>query len=82
MGARSAALARPTRQLAGGGSSPTSAQKESAAAEEDLPRFLILRGPLGGARALGFAVTSGMRPDREAAVLADPEGAIKAYEDA
>jgi hypothetical protein len=41
----------------------------------------IPRGPLGGARALDFAVTSGMRPDRELAVLADPEGAIKAYED-
>ena len=39
----------------------------------------IPRGPLGSARALDFAVTSGMRPDREAAVLADPEGAIKAY---
>ena len=42
----------------------------------------IPRRPLGGARALGFAVTSGMRPDREAAVRADPDGAIKAYEDA
>jgi hypothetical protein len=41
----------------------------------------VPRGPLGTARALDFAVTSGMRPDREAAVLADPEGAIKAYED-
>ena len=42
----------------------------------------IPRGPLGGARALDFAVTSGMRADREAAIRADPEGAIKAYEDA
>ena len=38
-------------------------------------------GRWGGARALDFAVTSGLRPDREAAVLADPEGAISAQED-
>ena len=41
----------------------------------------IPRGALGSARALDFALTSGMRPDREAAVLVDPEGAIRAYED-
>ena len=31
---------------------------------------------------MDFAVTSGMRADREAAIRADPEGPIKAYEDA
>ena len=39
------------------------------------------RGLLGGARALDFAVTSGMRADREAAVLVSPEDAIRVYED-
>ena len=43
--------------------------------------MFIPLGPLGSARALDFAVTSGMRHDREAAVLADPEGAIAAYEE-
>ena len=41
----------------------------------------IPRGPLGGDRALDFAVTSGMRADREIAVRADPEGVIQLYED-
>jgi hypothetical protein len=43
--------------------------------------IFIPQGPIGGARALDFAVTSGMRPDREIAVRANPEGAIKAYEE-
>ena len=42
----------------------------------------IPRGPLGRARALDFAVTSGMRRDRETAAIADPEEVVRQYEDA
>ena len=47
-----------------------------------LADVFIPRVHLGGARALDFAVTSGMRSDREAAAIADLEEVIRCYEDA
>ena len=71
-----------TNPLVGGGWEPPEPGPEQLGRGRRRPADVFIpRGPLGGARALGFPATSGVRPDREAAVLADPEGAISAYED-
>ena len=64
---------------AGGGWDPPDPGHERQGRGRRRPADVFIPlGPLGSARALDFAVTSGMRHDREAAVLADPEGAIAA----